>query len=95
MLTGRQSLPIIAAQGLIAFTVLMAATFLAFYNKLEGEAVTALFGMAIALAGQTAGATAGAIAGPPAATPTRVTTPEGFTVETNGAIQPSPPGEPG
>jgi uncharacterized membrane protein len=91
MLTGRQSLPIIAAQGLIAFVVLVAATFLAYSDKLEGEAVTALFGMAIALAGQTAGATALAVSGPPGQTPTRVTTPEGVTVETNGAVSPPAP----
>lgn len=86
MLTGRQSLPVIAAQGMIALVVLLAATFLAYADKLDGEAVTALFGMAIALAGQTAGSVANAVSAQPAPVPTKVTTPQGVTVLTNGAI---------
>jgi hypothetical protein len=77
---------VILVQAGIALAVLVAATFLAATDKLQGEAVTALFGMAIALAGQTASAASQASAGTGPNPPTRITTPQGVTVETNGAI---------
>jgi hypothetical protein len=85
MLSGKQSLVSIASQVAIAALTIVAATVLGYAGKIEGEAITALFGMAIGLAGGTA-AMASQAASTSATTPTRVTTPEGVTVETNGAI---------
>lgn len=86
MLTGRQSLYSIGAQVFIAGLTIIAATLLGYAGKIEGEAITALFGMAIGLAGGTA-AVASSVAGQtPTAVPTRITTPQGVTVETNGHI---------
>lgn len=86
MLTGRQSLVSIGAQVFVAALTIIAATVLGYAGKIEGEAITALFGMAIGLAGGTA-AVASATSSPSTqVAPTRVTTREGVTVETNGAI---------
>jgi hypothetical protein len=90
MLSGRQSLYAIAAQVGVAIVTIIAATVLGYAGKIEGEAITALFGMAIGLAGGTA-AVASSAAGQAAATvPTRITTSEGVTVETNGAVGTTP-----
>lgn len=83
MLSGRQSLYSIGAQVLIAALTIIAATVLGYAGKIEGEAITALFGMAIGLAGGTAAVASHAAATPPVV-PTKVTTPQGVTVETNG-----------
>lgn len=94
MLTGKQALYSIAAQVFIAGLTIIAATALAIQGAIEGEAVTALFGMAIGLAGGTAAVASSAASQSPSQMPTRVTTPEGVTVETNGAIgagEKSPP----
>lgn len=50
-MTGRQSLALILAQTLVGLVVLACATYLAAVGKLEGEAVTALFGTAVGLVG--------------------------------------------
>jgi hypothetical protein len=86
MLTGKQSLYAIAAQVMIASLTIIAATVLGYAGKIEGEAITALFGMAIGLAGGTAAVASSAAGQTPTATPTRIVTREGTTVETNGAI---------
>jgi uncharacterized protein (UPF0333 family) len=86
MLTGHQSLYSIAAQVLVAVITIIAATVLGYAGKIEGEAITALFGMAIGLAGGTAAVVSHASSAQATSTPTRITTREGTTVETNGAI---------
>lgn len=90
MLTGKQSLYAIGSQVLIASLTIVAATVLGYAGKIEGEAITALFGMAIGLAGGTAAVASSAAGQTPTATPMRVTTREGMTVETNGAIAQEP-----
>lgn len=90
MLTGRQSLYSIGAQVLIAFSTIVAVTVLSYADKLDGQAVTALFGMAIGLAGGTAAVASSAASPGQVIAPTRVTTPQGVTIETNGAITPKP-----
>ena len=87
VLTGRQALLSIGAQVVIAALTIVAATVLGYAGKIEGEAITALFGMAIGLAGGTAAVASSAASGPSTTQPTRITTREGVTVETNGAIQ--------
>lgn len=86
MLSGKQSLYAIAAQVLIASLTILSATVLGYTGKIEGEAITALFGMAIGLAGGTVAVATSAAGHSPTATPTRITTPQGVTVETNGML---------
>lgn len=86
MLTGHQSLYSIAAQVLVALITIVAATVLGYAGKIEGEAITALFGMAIGLAGGTAAVVSHASSSQATPMPTRITTREGTTVETNGAM---------
>lgn len=89
MLSGRQSLYSIGAQVLIAMATIVAVTVLGYADKIDGEAITALFGMAIGLAGGTAAVASSAASPTVQPAPTRVTTREGVTVETNGAIKPA------
>lgn len=86
MMSGRQSLYAICAQVGVAVVTIIAATVLGYAGKIEGEAITALFGMAIGLAGGTAAVASSTAAQTSTAMPTRITTREGTTVETNGAI---------
>lgn len=93
MLSGKQSLYAIAAQVLIASLTILSATVLGYTGKIEGEAITALFGMAIGLAGGTVAVATSAAGHAPTAQPMRVTTQEGVTVETNGVLGAVPPPE--
>lgn len=93
MLTGRQSLYSIGAQVFIAGLTIIAATILGYAGKIEGEAITALFGMAIGLAGGTAAVASAASSPSSHSQPVQVTTPQGVTVTTNGAIDKSPTSE--
>lgn len=94
MLSGRQSLYTIGAQVFIAALVIICATVLAYQGKIDAAAVTALLGGGLGLAGGVAAATSATTSAAPVTAPTRITTPEGVTVETNGAIA-QPPGEGG
>lgn len=94
MLSGRQSLFSIAAQVAIAALTIACATVLGYAGKIEGEAITALFGMAIGLAGGTAAVVSHASSAGQTAIPTRVTTRDGTMVETNGAATEHGAGEP-
>lgn len=87
VLSGKQSLYAIGAQVVVAVITIIAATVLGYAGKIEGEAITALFGMAIGLAGGTAAVASSAAGQTPTATPMQVRTPEGVTVTTNGAIE--------
>ena len=90
MLSGKQSLYSIAAQVLIALTCVICATLLALQGSLDTSAVTAILGGALGIAGATGAVTAQAAAAAATTPATKVTTPEGVTVETNGATSAPP-----
>lgn len=84
MLTGRQSLATIGAMVLLALAAMLAATFLAAIDAIDAAAATGIIGTALGLAGAIGAAQSQASGPSPHAPPTRITTPEGVTVETNG-----------
>lgn len=85
MLTGRQSLYTIGAMVFLATAAMLSATVLTALDKLDAAACTGIIGTALGIAGAIGAATSGAT-NPTSTQPTRVTTPQGVTVETNGAI---------
>lgn len=86
MLTGRQSLYTIGAMVFLATTAMLSATVLTALDKLDSAAVTGIIGTALGIAGAIGAATSGATNPSQHSTPTKVTTPQGVTVLTNGAI---------
>lgn len=87
MLTGRQSLATIGAMVFLAALAMVCATFLTAIDKLDAAASTGIMGAALGIAGAIGAATSNATNPSPQATPTKVTTPQGVTVLTNGAIE--------
>ena len=86
VLTGRQSLYTIGAMVFLATAAMLSATVLTAMGKLDASAATGIIGTALGIAGAIGAATSGATNPTQAAPPTRITTPEGVTVTTNGAI---------
>ena len=86
MLTGRQSLYTIGAMVFLATAAMLSATVLTALDKLDAAACTGIIGTALGIAGAIGAATSGATNPSSATVPTRITTREGTTVETNGAI---------
>lgn len=87
MLTGRQSLYTIAAMVFLATAAMLSATVLTALDKLDASACTGIIGTALGIAGAIGAATSGATNPSSQVAPTRITTPEGVTVTTNGAIE--------
>ena len=86
MLTGRQSLYTIGAMVVLALSAIASATFLTAIGALDASAATGIIGTALGIAGAIGAATSGATNPQASAVPTKVTTPQGVTVLTNGAI---------
>lgn len=86
MLTGRQSLYTIGAMVFLATAAMLSATVLTALDKLDASAATGIIGTALGIAGAIGAATSGATNPQHQPPPTRITTREGTTVETNGAI---------
>lgn len=78
----------------LATMAMLSATILTAMDKLDAAAATGIIGTALGIAGAIGAATSNAT-NPPGVQPTRITTREGTTVETNGAIgaHPAPEGE--
>ena len=87
MLTGRQSLYTIGAMVVLALAAIASATFLTAIGKLDASAATGIIGTALGIAGAIGAATSGATNPTQQPPPTRITTPEGVTVTTNGLIE--------
>ena len=92
MLTGRQSLYTIGAMVFLATAAMLSATVLTALDKLDAAACTGIIGTALGIAGAIGAATSGATNPQQSPPPTRITTPQGVTVETNGAISEHAPG---
>lgn len=86
MLTGKQSLATIGAMVFLATMAMLSATILTAMERLDAAAATGIIGTALGIAGAIGAASSQASQPSPAAPPTRITTREGTTVETNGAI---------
>lgn len=94
MLTSRQSLATIGAMVFLATMAMASATFLTALDKLDAAAATGIIGTALGIAGAIGAATSGATNPSSNTVPTRITTREGTTVETNGAISRDEPEAP-
>lgn len=90
MFTNRQSLATIGAMVLLALAAMLSATILTALDKLDAAAATGIIGTALGIAGAIGAATSQATNPTQAPPPTRITTREGVTVETNGAIGATP-----
>lgn len=87
MLNARQSLVTIGAMVFLATAAMLSATILTALNKLDAAAATGIIGTALGIAGAIGAATSQASSPTTPVVPTKVTTPQGVTVLTNGAIE--------